>query len=462
MQVLTNIRSRFLLKRSPKERLIAESSTLGNRLLPQHTAERKLKKAGEYADGFLGSKRWEAWRWLTRTHRTASLQLKLLAVSREKIKQAKELDLGDEQLSTFIECFSILVDEGSGLENLNQEIDSSAKSWSNVAATVRKARPPVSLTHAFLNLSDSSGVEVASLFIAGLIALGAMYMAFYYDAAVGQSATAYWTINDLIIQGILIIPLVLIVLFVIEIIFFLFTRGSSYGAHGKVLKYPLLFVLPVFIIMAIIAVTYGYIRGGKEFIQFTETIRDEFEMATVLDDTVLNDVYLVGTTDRTAIFLQVRDWNTFPPKDERPSFRESISCVWSAFLPVLECARDANPTGYQVLVMDRALVVCHAKKGQCPRAEENVDGGVDDQILGEEPSQIDMLGTSLENTIADVNDHMDTEFDSIRSQIDDEFAAMDTHIDRHYSRIMDAIRLEDLTTNTMSTGSGEANSVREE
>ena len=378
MSITSYLRNLFPPTQSEKEQLIKESKKLANKLLPERTAQEKLKKARSYADGFFGTDRWKAWRWLIRTHRSANAQLQYPKDSREKIEQAKKLWQKEDHPNEFLSGFSTFVEKEGGLESLEKEIKKSQKSWSDVEKTIHRVRPRVFLTHAFLKLSESSGVEIASLFIGGLIALGAIYMAFYYETAAGQSVVAYWTLSDLIIQGIRVIPLVIFGLVIAEIIFFLWGREWSYRLHGIVLKYPLPLVLAFFLVSAVGATIFGHVGGVSKFKQFISLEQNDAEMATVMDESVLTDVFLVGTTDRTATFLQVTDWKADRVK-QRQGYFLSLSCVASAFLPRSECDRGDPHPNFHVLVMDRALVVCHAKKDQCPR-KDNLANDEGDQL----------------------------------------------------------------------------------
>ena len=134
----------------------------------------------------------------------------------------------------------------------------------DVAKITQDIKPPVFMTHAFLRFSYSSGIEIPSMFVGGLIALGAIYMAFYYESAAGQSVTAYWTLNDLIIQGILVVPAVVFTIlfaealfFLYRILFFLYRKRTSHKkqtsyqnslilGYSFILKYSFFYCIRIF------------------------------------------------------------------------------------------------------------------------------------------------------------------------------------------------------------------------
>lgn len=280
---------------------------------------------------------------------------------------AKPLELGREQASSLDELLKVLEERSSP--------------WRGLVEDVQRVRPPVFVSHAFLRLSDSTGVEVASLFIAVLMALGAINMAFYYATVAGQAANAYWTLEDLIIQGVLVLPWIVAALIVVEIVFAIvrqvFRGPGGYRWHGVILAHPLQMAVAFVLVMAVALSIEGHLTGTKVLEEFETTMNpdniDNRQMATVMDLSVLNNVYLVGTTDRTAIFLQMKESAT-SVKVDPPSLEQAASCVATSFgIGKKTCVGGGGPN-HLVLVMDRALVVCHARMGECEVVKRDEKG----------------------------------------------------------------------------------------
>ena len=441
MSILSHFRGWMSFRRDPAERLIVDSMAMVGELLAAAEARSLLEVAKRYADGPSDDDRWGMWRWLIQTHRSASEQLSLNSDSARLVDRARNIELTDDQRRRFMSSFSPLVDESDALVQLDEALRESHPAWERLLVTIRRVRPRVFLTHAFLKLADISGIETASLFVGALIALGAVQMAFFYEASVRQTASAYWTLNDLIIQGMLVVPVVVALLGLVEVLFFLlrlFTIGvaGGYVSHGVILKYPARLVTVVFLATMLVVSLVGHALGERQFNRFKtvysgteESSHEDRQMATVLDRTVLHDVYLVGTTDRTAIFLQRNAWDV-PLSSRPPDYQTTLSCVASStFLGLGDCERR-SARGYKVLVMDRALVVCHAKKGQCELA-----GGETNDT-----SKVERGLTELSRQVSDgftaSGNHVDQVRREFHSRLDGEFADVREHLDRHRGQII--------------------------
>ena len=165
MSIKTLIRSFW----TPKpDKLIAESSIVGKRISPESAANTAIVTAEKYALGIEGRTRWAAWRSLVRLHQGCNEQLRCLTQSHRVIRQAKEFEKEDDR-KTLLECFSSLVQGANEIDQLEEAIKDRTEKWNQVDSMVREARPKVFVTHAFLMLEDISGVQIASLFIAGLL-----------------------------------------------------------------------------------------------------------------------------------------------------------------------------------------------------------------------------------------------------------------------------------------------------
>ena len=435
---MKNLRARLSFARAPQERLIAESRAMEKLLLRQEEAQAAVDTAKRYVGGHQGDDRWQGWGWLIRTRRTARQQVLLLKGGLRMAKKADKLGLKGDQLRAFMSSFSALVSQNDPLDRLEGAIEEGQRTWSNVADKIREVRPPVFLTHAFLKLSDSTGIEIASLVIGGLIAIGAAHMAFLYEAAAKQSANAYWTLNDLIIQGILVVPYVIAALIVFEVVFRFVRSGTSYWLHGAVLKHPVWLVLSSFLFMMFVVSVVGFQRGASRFSEFKEMMPkgNDMQTATVMDRSILRDVYLIGTTDRTAIFLRAKD-RDLPPPDEEPQYLKTLGCVASAFWG-LDCDRE-DRTNYSVVVMDRALVVCHALGNECEDIRRSqTDEETVDELKGLN-DEISVLDRTMKHGFEDMRARVDgISHDQSRGfdNVDLKFSTMDVHMDRHYATIM--------------------------
>ena len=372
------------------DRLIDESRVLGQMIHPHAAARDDLASLGDYRLGIDGRNRWDVWRSLVRADHASVEQLDVLVQCRRKVASADELRIQGNTLSCFLACFDKLGKHGS-LATLTKSIDDRTTSWEELQTQIREAKPRVFVSHAFLMLSDISGVETVSLFIGGLIALGAVHMKAFYDGAVGETVAAYWTLDDLIVQGILVLEQVAVSLLLIEVVFYCIHRltlilngeSKSYVAHWWILRHPFIVILPSVAIMVLVACVWGYTAGEKarnEFLDLTslpeeedaseEKLRKAPRLATMTDGTILQDVFLVGTTSRTATLLQVTQWGTRSPDEDRKCTKPKEDLT----LPEVDRpSPDAEPNQgriecvrrHRVLVVDRAHVVCIATGKAC-------------------------------------------------------------------------------------------------
>lgn len=307
MSNAARVRAWFLRLVYSQNDLIVQTEALARKILPSKDAKDQKEKAEGFRDGFSELTRWDTWRLLIRAHKSADIQLNLLNKCHRKINFVEKLRLNDDQNEKFVKCFANLGKKSQKMESLKKEIEKRQDAWKELQNTAREVKPPVFFSHSLLKLSDSTQVESVSLFIAGLIALGGVYMAFFFESAVGLSASAYWTLDDLINHGILVIPAVVLVLILIEAAFFIYRRlgpKNSYKLHQFILEHPTSLVVCFFVFSMLVASWWGYSRGATAFGEFADMREDSADMATITDGTVLRDIYLVGTSDRTAIFLQ--------------------------------------------------------------------------------------------------------------------------------------------------------------
>ena len=440
------LREFFRDEHETKNRLFDCTKTTIEGLLPKKTAKGSLKEAEKLIEEYDPNKRWVVWRSLIQMHRASHEQVSKLEACMKWVRQAELLKLKRSERDKFLGLFGSRGKHSEDLGGLSKAIRNEIAMWGKVKEKIKEIRPPVFFAHAFLRISGISGIETASLFVGGLIALGAIHMAFFYQAAVANNASAYWTLEDLMNHGILVIPYIFIMLILIEVWFVLYqerirmlaqgeqinasnasdqTSGkysdtshhreeqsvgtgtvSRYRLHGAVLKRPVLLVSAFFVATALFVSVMGHARGNRVFEEFLAMDKKSTQMATVLDGTVLQYVFLVGTSDRTAIFLRPNigytsdlskkfaEWRNEVSKFlAQPNSRDALnritrysrtfvevsSHVFSAFAGRENRDRNGASSNagspseheklsnfYNVLVMDRALIVCHGKLDECP------------------------------------------------------------------------------------------------
>lgn len=376
-------------RQTKPEQLIEESRSLGQDLRGRKHAKRVLEVAAGYEQGIEGRERWRSWRDLIGVHEQCEGQLRALKSVNDLLKEVEKAGLDEEHRSEFFESFSHLVENNAEAE-LPDELRERERSWLGVRAKVKEVAPNVFVTHAFLMLADLSGVEVASLVVGGLVGLGAIYTWAFYEAAIGMSVLGYFTWEDFAYQGLRVLLEISVALGLIETFFWAWrairrrsSQNRAFAAHRWVLRRPVRMVAGVMAFTAALTFCSGWLFGRVERAKFFETERCSLQLATVLDGSILEDVYLVGTTARTATFLQVRnpqdlaapgtgaeaDCEEEAPQSLGTRVRELIMAVRAVVRSPIrdpkEWERKEARFSERVLIMDRALVVCHAKGNAC-------------------------------------------------------------------------------------------------
>lgn len=385
------------LSSTPDEHLRAKVKALAGELYSRKAIERKLKKAKKYSEGFDRSKGWKIWMWLINTHRTARRQVSILNKCTSRIAQTRLINMRTRDVRDSLGHFEDSLGKVRSRKELERRISRARKSWSRVEQAVEEVRLPISFTNVLLLLRTRSGIETTSLLIGGLIAVGAVYMSYFIEAAVGISAYKYWTVEDLIVQGILMAPYIVGGLLIFELFFiflrFFFTRRWRYVVYGWISKFHLSSVALFLVFMMLLVSILGYSRGNVAFDKFTRMNARSAQMATAIDNTVLNNVHLVATSDRTAIFLcstiESKKGNTSSgegAEDEDKKYKKWRNEMkltprprvgyWRTTNDVLFPFSDKKkktsssgstlkPPPYWMVVMDRALIVCHAQQSKC-------------------------------------------------------------------------------------------------
>ena len=405
--------------------LIRSSKSLAKQVFRNESLDNAKKIANDGAALEDRVSRWDVNKRLMETRIEADNQIFVLRKCIDKVDKAnelkKELKLDGVNLKNFLDCFSERLGEDIGnLEQLGNVLEDRRMQWKVVSENISRKKMRVLISHAIFRLTDISGLELGSLIVGGLIGLGIVYMWFYYQGAAGQFVHKYWTLDDLIIQGINVLLLVLVVLFLFEFVFFriLFEAFEGHTASKRsktsdkqivtgeqnfkdktaielkevidrcrswlsslfefFLNHPA-WLLAFFVVsLLIITSGVGFLNGREtfyEFVQATKNPETELEVATVVDKTILQNVFLVGTTSRAAIFLQIGD-------NDKPNFRVPTGYleVWWRVVSLLPipCLTSSTPSTddatYQVLVMDRAQITCHTKGRRCldlPKVNDN-------------------------------------------------------------------------------------------
>ena len=427
--------------RPSPQQLIRKATSVGQRVQPGRKAIKALKVARRYGLGIDGHQRWDAWRELLDVHKDAVAQLKILASVRRLLSQADRAELDGELLGAFLAPFGSSVRKPQSLSQVETEARRLERLWQEVLEQGEAVKPRVFVVHAFLRLAQLSGVEIASLFLAGLVGLGALYTLTFYRAAVGadmdQSIAAYFTVDDLINQGIQVLLQIAVALAIIEVSFLLIRATISlwqwnpYRAHWWVLKRSGSMVVVVVFVIGLFTVVWGHGEGRQKRERFERMTREEAQLATVMDGTILDDVFLVGTTSRTATFLQVREWGTLGDSAMGTASRRCERRPLDGGLARRDCV-----LGSRVLVMDRALVVCHSLGNACEDQRKSmtwgapVGGGQGESLppstglwgieaqLGGLGTQVGKLEGSLVEGFRGVDSHLNRHLGQIRRRID--------------------------------------------
>ena len=254
------------------------------------------------------------------------------------------------------------------------------KTWRSILCEARRVRNPIFAFQVFFRLSESNKLEMASLIVGVLIAAGAAQMLFFYKAAADQFVFAYWVWDDLVIQAINVVPIAVGVVVMSEVLFRLLRSCFEKLGHLLpvliVLRHPMFTALVLFVILMISASFLGYYEGVEVWNRFAHN--GGKESATMMDQTQLAQIHLVGATSRAAVFLQeitAEPEQNGASTDTNSSIRRDVPRFGKVFRDVvctkqfLRCSDDKENEdlcqGFRVYVIDRDKIVCHGDNGQC-------------------------------------------------------------------------------------------------
>ena len=354
---------------------------------------------------------WDASHRLMEARIVVDEQIAVLHECFGTVSDAKRLQIGGHELREFLNYFSeSLSKEVNDLGSLTNGLKKRQDEWLALVERISIRKMRVSVSHVVLRVSERSGLELSSIMVAGLVLPGMTYVWFYYQAAAGQLVHRYWILDDLIVQGINAIWLSLSVLLCFEVGIRFLQRGfetetgfasrssvvtedpdegssvagdaskQEEGFSGqmawrsrifvRILKRPSEFLLLFIASFVFAASVVGYLNGDEAFDEFVAASKQGeagLEVATVSDGTILRGVYLVGTTSTTAVFLQVADGrgHSF---NSAPGYFQILGNIFLLFPwpGTLGETTENNANGkYQVVVMDRAHILCHSRGATC-------------------------------------------------------------------------------------------------
>lgn len=433
------------------------------------TEEEEACKKREAFDA--GEKKWTAWKGLLASHRKCDRQVRVYAELQRQVELAEGMKLKPDEMAEFLKCVPAEVKDRD-LGVVKESVRKGSKAWKQARHEVENCMPDVFLAHSFLQVSDLSRVEVATLFSAALVWFGMVYSQLFYLGATGASVLRYVTVEDFLdegVRGLIRLGLLLIFAEVAFLLVRLYVVRSArkshkwgYRLHHAVVNHPVRIAAWAFAITTISMAAMGATHGSYRRLEAFDTPAAVLETATVVGGTTLEDVYLVGTTSRTATFLQVCDWTRdrlygTPGKVRalRGELRSLAVAAWRLpgrswgllrghtddtvvsgdgnGLPQLELcdwtpgrASQVRRAGSaRVLTMDRALVICHSKGDSCVELMKTGDATqTDGELDPYEPATPALL---------------QDQFKQIEDLLSDQLDGIDRHLDRHRCQILQHI-----------------------
>ena len=446
-------------------RLVRSVEATARRLRKPAEAANALQDVERHQLALDGDLQWESWRQLIRIDRRSKHQVKYLERAKRDLQTAARSGLAPAKQPSLLKPFGLLAggkgaeDSNLSLDQLSDLVESTCEQWKAVRGRLTSRVPRVLVVHAFLVLSHASGVEIASLVVGGLVVFGLIHSYAYYQGAIGTSVLPYFTLDDLLSQGVRGLAFLVAVFFVMEVLFLALRKSDRVWSSSPrfrplwwFLRHPAWMVVTVAVLTASLTALVGADQGRakrenffdlqQEYVEAAQPdgMRGSFlhvlrgavshvrgrdnrpaaEVATALDGTILRDVYLVGTTDRTATFLQVCGWGDRRPDAPRLS---AGSCTNEESE---QSGKKSFVQSGRVLVMDRALIVCHAEGEACDdvrpgREERGLTAG---DLVGVE-SSLRGLAARLDGVARDGS----RERRSMSEEIDG-------HLNRHHGQIL--------------------------
>jgi len=374
-------------RNSKLEKLIGEAQRLGRKIYTQETVDKLEERVKQYSSGIDGKDRRVELRWLAHTYKECGVQLEHLGKCEKTLRKffMEKHSPTDENLNEFCNGFRHLVSEdNSESEEDSHELkmlkalEKRISTWTDIKEKIELIRPKISVIQSILMLSDTTSIEMASLFLSLFIWLGYLYLINFYSPIV-DNISAYLTLEDLINRGLQVLWVVLIFWIFIEVLFFVLQYLSRFvneraakKMYWYLIRKPLFLAIPSVILLNLFIIQYGTFEGERKLKEFGRLTPESAQVATVLDGTILKEVFLVGTTATTATFLKVDKWGK---RVEDAQNREGPgACIRDHDKPndsLADREQKKCVANHHVLIMDRALVVCHAKGDVCLKLKKN-------------------------------------------------------------------------------------------
>ncbi len=418
------------LRRRLAKELIGKAARLGPNLRPKEQAEEELEEAKKHSGELERPGYWNAWKALIEVHRTCDRQVRAFNRARNLLRKAKELE--PEDRTSLLKPLQHLLQDTTDRHLVKQELREAQERWGSARAEIEEDIPDAFLIHSFLRVAERSRVEVVALFLGLIIFMGAVFTEAFYHAAIGSSVLRYVTLEDFLDEGVRGVYLFATFLIVAELVFWVVRwsqRGHShrwrYRPHRWILDRPFPVAAGWAILVLAGTFVWGWALGEDRRAEFFAMKPRSVEMATVMDGTVLRDVYLVGTTSRTATFLQVCKWDD-SPSGEDGRVLDACTRETSASAP----EGDSSVDGGRVLVLDRALVVCHAAGEACTNQKRRDLLGSNDDWNADVARELEGVARSGELLGQEAR---------LKERLEEKFSAVDKHLNRHRRQIVERI-----------------------
>ncbi len=436
-------------RRWRQKKLVLIAADLSRILRPKSCAREKRSEAAGLSKGLDSKKWWRSWRELIEIHQVCDSQVRALEEVMRTLDKAARLKMSEDTYAELVNPIRRALGDEETSSRVEDIVKNGESCWRAVRESVGKKIPDVLLIHAFLRVAELGRVQVATLFSGLLVFLGAAFTETFYRAAIEGSVFRFVTLEDFLDEGVRGLYLFVAFLAVAEAILWLVRKFQnpshewSYRTHWWILRHPFRVAAGALLLLTAGSSLSGWFLGKGRQGEFFRMSPEEIEVATVMDGTVLRDVYLVGTTSRTATFLQVCDWGLAEPESgERYLGRceRGGPADWSVDRETVVAAAGSGLVGARhvqsgrVLVMDRALLVCHAGGEACVDQERRELDRPEGEGVKRLLNRLDVLARS---------DELEAQERRLREELRRSFERVDEHMNRHRDQIVWRIRNPD-------------------
>lgn len=370
------------LKRVRTVELLGTAEKFGNPLRQPEELEEANRAAKKTARAIDDTRNWKAWRELIEIHRSCDEQVRALYRLHCLLRRARELHLDPEDQDKLLNILKEPLQDSEDVPAAQQSTAAALTRWREERDTIEKVMPTALLIHTLLRVAERSRVEVAALLSGLLVLMGMVFTEAFYRNAIDGSVFKYVTLEDFLDEGVRGLAIVAGFVITCEVLFWLVRAlqafGSRIGSSHRwlyepqrwILNWPLHIAACGLVGLGCWTWVWGMGLGRGVRAAFFAMKPSDAYVATVTDGTILGDVRLVGTTSRTATFLQVCEW------EERQGMKATV--VLADCTPdIVGPARGGGESVYsaRALVFDRAQVVCHARGRACVDQESREFGG---------------------------------------------------------------------------------------